>query len=182
MRKILGGLTRPSGATLALIQHPSVAGLQDGSGRSGSTGWNNAGRWRLNFTTVKTDEADDPDLRQLEVVKSNYGPKGERVRVRWDRGMFVPEGTASAPERAAAETPIDETFLRCLDAAVAQGRTVSDSSGRNYAPALFANMPEARGTAKRAFELAMPRLFSAGKINVTTEGRGGHAKKRLLRA
>jgi RecA-family ATPase len=90
VRKLLGGLCQPSEATIALIQHPSVSGLQDGTGRSGTTGWNNAGRWRLNFTCLKSyDEADD-GLRQLHVIKNNYGPHGEKVRLQWKRGVFVP--------------------------------------------------------------------------------------------
>jgi RecA-family ATPase len=80
VRKILGGLTEPSGATVALIQHPSVSGINDGSGRSGSTGWNNAGRWRLNLTKLRAEEDRDAGIRQLEVMKSNYGPEGEKVR------------------------------------------------------------------------------------------------------
>jgi RecA-family ATPase len=95
VRKVLGSLTVPCESTVMLIQHPSVAGLNDGTGRSGTTGWNNAGRWRNNFTTIKDD---DDGLRQLEIAKNNYGPKGEKVRLRWERGVFVPEGTASAHE------------------------------------------------------------------------------------
>jgi RecA-family ATPase len=181
VRKLLGGLTRPSGAAVALVQHPSVSGLQDGTGRAGTTAWRNAGRWQHNFTTTKSGD-NDSDLRQLHLGKINYGRPGEKLQLRWERGVFVPIETGNRLERAAAEAPIDEAFLRCLDAAIAQGRTVSDSAGRNYAPALFENMTEAKGTTKRAFELAMPRLFTAGKIKVQTEGRGGHAKKRLTRA
>jgi len=67
MRSLLGRLTAPCESTIMLIQHPSVSGLSDGTGRSGSTGWNNSGRWRHNFTKVK----DSDDLRQLEIAKNN---------------------------------------------------------------------------------------------------------------
>jgi hypothetical protein len=50
---------------MMLLQHPSVSGLTDGTGRSCSTAWNNAGRWRLNFTFVKEDDESD-DLRQIK--------------------------------------------------------------------------------------------------------------------
>jgi RecA-family ATPase len=48
----LGGLCAISGATLALIQHPSVSGMNDGTGRAGTVQWRNAGRWFLNFVSV----------------------------------------------------------------------------------------------------------------------------------
>src|SRR6202011_2383297 len=99
VRSLLGRLTVPCESTVMLIQHPSVSGLNDGTGRSGSTGWNNAGRWRCNFTKIKDD--DESGLRQFEVIKNNYGPQGEKVRLCWERGVFVPEGSAS-PYRAAA--------------------------------------------------------------------------------
>jgi RecA-family ATPase len=184
VRGLLGGLCTINGATMMLLQHPSVSGLIDRTGRSGSTGWNNAGRWRLNFTEAKEDDEDDGidnGRRQLVTMKNNYGRRGEKISVEWRDGIFVPKGSQSAPHQAAAEASLDEAFMRCLDAATAQGRTVSDSTGRNYAPALFEKMTEAKGTKKRAFELAMERLFTASKIKIQTEGKGKHAKKCLLR-
>jgi RecA-family ATPase len=88
VRGLLGRLTVPSEAAVALIQHPSLTGLTNGTGTSGSTGWNNSGRWRMNFTAAKGDDEGDDGLRQLHVVKNNYGRKGEKVRLRWDRGVF----------------------------------------------------------------------------------------------
>jgi hypothetical protein len=46
---------------------------------------------------------DDPELRQLDVMKNNYGPPGEVIKLRWKAGVFVPEGTASTHQRSAAE-------------------------------------------------------------------------------
>jgi len=182
VRSLLGRLTHPSDASVGLIQHPSVSGLQDGTGRSGSTGWNNSGRWRSNFTKIKSkDDEPDPGLRQYEVVKNNYGSMGEKIRLKWERGVFVPEGTASSVERAASESAVDDVFMRCLDAAVAQGRTVSDSTGRNYAPAIFENMPEGKPLKRRAFELAMARLFSARRIRVDTIGPPSKRKSQIVR-
>jgi RecA-family ATPase len=179
VRKLLGGLTRPSGASLALIQHPSVAGLQDGSGRSGTTGWNNAGRWRLNFTTAKSDEVDDPDLRVLEVVKSNYGRKGEKVRVRWTHGVFVPAGAVSDTERSAAAAPIDSAFLRCLAVVTAQGRFVSPNPSTIWAPAVFEGMQEADGLNRKAFAAAMERLLAGDRIRVETTGSESRRRQRI---
>jgi RecA-family ATPase len=184
VRKLLGGLTEPSDATVALIQHPSVSGINDGSGRSGSTGWNNAGRWRLNLT--KEDR--DAGIRQLEVMKANYGPEGEKVQVRWERGVFVPVGTGNPFERAAATASVDDTFMRCLDAAAAQGRNISPNKGITYAPAVFEGMAEAadlkgKPTIKRkALTEAMERLMAAGKIKGETFGPPSKLRTRLVRA
>jgi RecA-family ATPase len=169
MRGLLGRLTVPCESTVMLIQHPSVSGLNDGTGRSGSTGWNNSGRWRCNFTKVK----DSDDLRQLEIVKNNYGPTGEKVSLRWERGVFVPENTAAAsPYRAAAETQVDELFLRLLDKFSAQGRDVRSTTGSGYAPAEFEDDPEAKAAEvkAKALKAAMARLFEAGKI-ITVQGK-----------
>jgi len=169
MRGLLGRLTSPCESTVMLIQHPSVSGLNDGTGRSGSTGWNNAGRWRTNFTKSK----DGDDLRQLEIVKNNYGPTGEKIALRWERGVFVPEATAAAsPYRAAAESKVDDLFLQLLDKATAQGRPVRPNSGPGFAPATFQADPDAGGIKSVAFRAAMDRLFKAGKITTKENTRG----------
>jgi RecA-family ATPase len=171
VRKLLGGLGQ-YGAAVPLIQHPSVSGLSDGTGRSGSTAWNNAGRWRLNFISLKAEGEDDDGLRQLHVIKSNYGPTGEKLRLRWERGVFVPESSTSSSEQSAAEAPVDETFLRCLDAVTAQGRRVSPHRSSAYAPAIFEKMPMAAGIKKAGLEKAMERLMADNRIRVDQGPRG----------
>jgi RecA-family ATPase len=170
VRGMLGGLCKPSEAAMMLIQHPSVSGLQDGTGRSGSTAWNNSGRWRLNFTTLKSkddDDAADGGLRQLHVIKSNYGPIGEEVNLKWDRGVFVPEGSISTVERAAAERKVDDVFLKCLRIKTAQGASPNSlKSSPYYAPKMFKNMRECDGITVKGFAFAMDRLLSAGHIKI----------------
>jgi RecA-family ATPase len=167
MRGLLGRLTAPCESAVMLIQHPSVSGLNDGTGRSGSTGWNNSGRWRCNFTKIK----DSDDLRQLEIVKNNYGPTGEKITLRWERGVFVPESQAAAsPYRAAAEREIDDLFLQLLDKRNAQARHVRPSKGPGYAPSEFAADPEAGTVTAKAFASAMERLYSAGAIRTVETG------------
>jgi RecA-family ATPase len=186
VRKHLGGLAAPSGATPVLIQHPSVSGIADGSGRSGTTAWSNAGRWRLNFTKIRSSGDDDDDaddgLRQLKVVKTNYGRPGLKTRLRWERGVFVPDMGASTTERAAAEEPIDEAFLRCLDAATAQGRAVGAKKSSTFAPAVFEMMPEANGLKSKALMMAMERHLSAGRIRVEESGPPSKRRERIVRS
>jgi hypothetical protein len=75
--------------------HPSVSGLADGSGRSGSTGWNGSVRSRIYFYKPKSpdkdvDGEDEPtNERVLKTMKSNYGPSGEKMRCQWEHGVFV---------------------------------------------------------------------------------------------
>lgn len=178
MRGLLGRLTVACESTVMLIQHPSVSGLSDGTGRSGSTGWNNAGRWRLNFTKIK----DSDDLRQLEVAKNNYGPTGDKITLRWERGVFVPENSASpSPARAAAENSADQIYLDCLDVATSQGRNVFPHTGKGYAPNVFANMPEAKGASAKALASAQERLFSAGLIWNEAFGPPSKGSRRIAR-
>lgn len=77
-----------------ITQHPSVTGMQTGTGASGSTGWNNSVRSRLYLTQPKRvdDDGDEipTDERVLKCMKSNYGPKGGKVRLVWSNGVMVP--------------------------------------------------------------------------------------------
>jgi len=177
MRKVLGSLTATCDSTVMLIQHPSVSGLNDGTGRSGSTAWNNAGRWRNNFTRIKDEEG----LRQLEIIKNNYGPDGEKVKLRWERGVFVPEfGAAGSPYRAAAERDADELFLRLLEQRNAQGRWVTPNKASGYAPKEFASMPDTGGCTAVALANAMERLLTNKRIAVETFGPPSKQRNRLV--
>ena len=174
MRGLLGRLTVPCESTVMLIQHPSVSGLSDGTGRSGSTGWNNSGRWRCNFTKAK----DSDNLRQLEIIKNNYGPTGEKITLRWERGVFVPEGTGSTSlEKIAAQRDVDELFLRLLEQRNAQGRWVTPNKAVGYAPKELAAMPGAGGATAAALASAMERLLAEPR-RITVENFGPPSKQR----
>jgi RecA-family ATPase len=176
MRSLLGRLTVPCESTVMLIQHPSVSGLNDGTGRSGSTAWNNSGRWRNNFTRIKDEEG----LRQYEVIKNNYGPDGEKVRLCWDRGVFVPESSPSTPRQAAAEQKINDLFVRLLEERNAQARWVTPVKAIGYAPKELAAMPSAEGCAAAALANAMERLLTAKRIIVETFGPPSKQRQRLV--
>lgn len=176
MRGLLGRLTVPCESTVMLIQHPSVSGLNDGTGRSDSTGWNNSGRWRNNFTRIN----DEDGLRQFEAIKNNYGPDGEKVRLRWDRGVFVPEGSAPAPHRAAAFASVDALFLKLIEERNAQGRWVTPNKAAGYAPKELATMPAASGCTAMALANAMERLLAVQQIAVETFGPPSKQRQRLV--
>jgi len=180
VRSLLGRLTISCSSTIMLIQHPSVSGLSDGTGRSGSTGWSNSGRWRNNFTQIK-DES-DPLLRQYHVIKNNYGPTGEKITLRWERGVFVPEGQGSTIQRAAAEADLDNLYMTLLDTVTAQRRPVSPSTSSTYAPTVFEAMPQAGGCKARAFHGAQERLLARGEIAVEETGPPSKRRSRIVRA
>lgn len=73
-----------------LTQHPSVEGVSSGTGRSGSTGWNNSVRSRLYLTMPKRKPDDETPTndRLLKGMKNNHGKFGTKTEVVWDRGVF----------------------------------------------------------------------------------------------
>jgi RecA-family ATPase len=172
-------LAREADCAILLLDHPSLSGITSGTGRGGNMDWQNATRARLHLETV--NDSDDGTERVLEVKKTNYGPCGEKVKLRWDDGCFVPTGTPSASTQAATFGTAELTYLACLDRLTEQGREVREHKGRNYAPATFAEMPEANGITARGFKAAQDRLFSAGMIHVVTDGPPSKPTHRIAR-
>jgi RecA-family ATPase len=182
--QLLRRLAIEADGAVVLIQHPSVSGMAEGQGRSGSTAWRNRARAQLYFAGRRKTGDDEPegDVRELRVVKSNYSAHGEVVAVRWQDGVFVPLANPSAAERAAAEADVDALFLRLLDQRETQGRPVTEHpTSRSGAPHIFADLPEANGVSKAAFAAAMERLLKVGSIAVRVEGRKGHERRLLSR-
>jgi RecA-family ATPase len=126
------------------------------------------------FRTVKKDDLrqSTDDIRELEVMKANYAKKGEVVRVRWERGVFVPHGELSPQERLAQDAKIDEIFLTCLDIKTAQGVEVGPRPSPNYAPTQFAAMPQAQELSKDAMVKSMERLFHNARIKLQENSKG----------
>jgi len=79
---------------------------------------------------------------------------------------------------AAASSPA-EVFLACLAAMTRQGRRVSASKNSiNYAPKIFARMPEAHGVRDKVLEKTMEILFTADAIKVGDVWDGPQRKQR----
>jgi len=187
VRQFIGLLRRlaiKSDAAVLLIAHPSLTGMASGTGTSGSTGWNNSVRSRLYFSGAKARDSDDadPDIRELKVMKSNYGPAGEVVRLRWQRGVFVPEGGAGGIERIAVEAAIDDAYLDCLDATQGRGQHVGPFTGKAYAPSIFEKMAQSKGYRSKALAAAQERLFDSGRIKVVKIGPPSKAISNIIRS
>lgn len=163
-----------------LLGHPSVAGMANGSGSSGSTGWSNSVRSRMYFTRDEDKDASE-GTRILKVMKSNYGPEGERVQVFYDRGIYKLMPTAGSLETALAERKAEEVFLAMLKRFARDGRDLGDKPGKNYAPAEFANeklAKDGKHTKERLAE-AMRRLFEKNEIQIKTTGPPSKPRRRL---
>jgi RecA-family ATPase len=166
---------------VALIAHPSLTGMNTGSGLSGSTDWHNGPRARLYFERPKDKE--DEDLRTLTVKKAQYAREGTVFRLRRKPGHFVYEGKegGGAPyDRAAASAKSERVFLTLLTTYYEQDRTVSPSPSANFAPTAFESDDDAEGVTKKAFKRAMDRLLKANRIHVETVGPPSRQRKTLV--
>ena len=124
-------------SAVIILTHPSLTGIKEGTGLSGSTAWHNSVRARAYLTSIKSDDGSKSDLRRIEFRKNDYGPLAESLTLRWDNGVYVPQGGPGTFERAAAEANAENLFLKLLARFNAQSRNANDKTGPTYAPALF---------------------------------------------
>lgn len=168
---MLRGLAINHDCAVLLLAHPSLTGLNTGTGTSGSTGWNNSVRSRLYLERVKDDDYEtNPDARILSTKKSNYGRTGGETQLTWKGGVFVADEVQGGLDRMASNAKAERVFLKLLRLHTDQGRKVNHVGSTTYAPALFAKHPDAEGCTKRSFKNAMETLLSSGKISVQTYG------------
>src|SRR5262245_49983864 len=142
--------------SVTVLSHPSLAGIASGSGISGSTAWHGAFRFRQYLKSSKADAGEQPDndLRELEFKKNQYGPTGETVVLRYQRGLFLPEAGVSTLDKLSRESKTDGLFLDSMRRFSTQGRNVSDKpSSPTYAPAAFAKEDDAKKLGIRKADL-----------------------------
>ena len=163
---------------ILLLSHPSLSGLQSGSGLSGSTAWNNSVRSRLYLTAV----ADDDDARVLTTVKSNYGKKGGGMKVRWQGGTFIIDDGKPSAGNALLAARAEGVFCKLLSMLNRQGRNVCHVPGTTYAPAVMAKLPESEGVGKSRLVDAMNSLLTRGEIKISVDGPASRKRQRLILA
>jgi RecA-family ATPase len=102
---LLRGLAIAADAAVIVCAHPSLTGINSGSGLSGSTAWHNSVRARAYLRHIKTDDGIELDetLRQLEFMKSNYGPIAATTTLRWKDHVFVLEPKPGSLEKLASD-------------------------------------------------------------------------------
>lgn len=160
--------------TVLFLGHPSKGGAEF----SGSTGWEAHVRQRLfmDWGEAGHGVAGNPDARVIKRSKANYARAGAELDFRWYNGAFslesaVPFDANRIDESARIMDSEDAIFLVCLGLMTEQRRAVSISGNAgNYAPKMFARMPEARRLNALALSAAMERLLRRGRIaNATSE-------------
>jgi RecA-family ATPase len=159
--------------SVTVLSHPSLSGISDGRGFSGSTAWDGAFRFRQYLTAAKSDEGADDNVRQLEFKKIQYGPKVETVIVRYERGLFLPVAGVSTLDKIAREARVDELFQKLVNETNQRNEKVSSRlSAHEYAPTVFARNSDSKAASikKNEFETAMERLFKADKIHLEQYG------------
>lgn len=165
--------------------HPSVSGLADGSGRSGSTGWNGSVRSRIYFYKPKSPDKDidgeeEPsNERVIKTMKSNYGPAGDKIRCEWQQGVFVRTDIENK-SNGGMFNRLDQD-RRLLDAAsylVKNGSMLSaDPNAKTSLNAMARKLPSCRDINFKAAISSQDRLVEGGKL-VKTE-MGPKSKRRL---
>jgi hypothetical protein len=157
--------------------------MSDGTGRSGSTGWNNSFRGRMyqERVIIKVDGAPvepDSDLRVLRNNKLNYGKAGTEIRIRYDDKAHVfvnVQGEEISPAQAAVIA--EQAFMDCLVLIESQGREVNTL--KNGSPKVFAALPEAKGQTKHQMAMAMERLLKDRRIRIVHGGSGPRRREYL---
>jgi hypothetical protein len=155
---------------VVIASHPSLTGIKSGSGLSGSTQWHNSVRARAYFLKPRGDDDDaspDDGRRQLRFMKNQYGPLGSVINLQWRDGLWLP-----IPADIAAQFNVEELFLRLLARFIDQKRNVSPNKSPIYAPAKFAEQPEAKAAkvSSKDFAEVMEYLLASRQVVVHEEG------------
>lgn len=177
---LLRGISVRHDCASLLLGHPSVAGMQSGTGSSGSTAWSNSVRSRLYLERIQENGFEpNPDLRRLTTKKANYGKVGTQIGLKWSQGVFTVEEAATSQSNGVGLAKAQAEFMAMLERYTEQGRVISSNPGANYAPSVFASAGGA-GFTKAVYKAAMDSLFTAGALKLVEEGRAGKRRTRLV--
>jgi RecA-family ATPase len=187
---LMRGLAIAGNSCVLICAHPSLTGINSGTGLSGSTAWHNSVRARAYLTSEAAEDGTDTGLRQLDFKKNNYGPISASVTLQWKAvgkaGVYLPVGSGSTLDKAAADSRAEHLFLDLLRRYNGQERFVSHKPGPSYAPALFAKEDAAQklaakdGARRNALADAMNRLFAARKIKVENYGKPSRPYNKIV--
>jgi hypothetical protein len=171
---LLSQLAVACGGSVILISHPSLTGMTNQSGISGSTGWHNAVRARMYLETLKNGDGQDQqpehELRVLRFLKNQYGPPAREIPLRYQNGLFLPERQPTDYEKASKEAKVDIVFMDLMQSCKGLTPLSPNQFARNYAPSLFVKLPLAAGIKKVELVAAMERLLKRGTLQIKTWG------------
>jgi hypothetical protein len=166
VKSCLGRLAKEINGSVIALGHPSLSGKTSGSGTSGSTAWSNAVRSRMYLRYPKG--VDKGNIREIEGMKLNYGPKGALLKLRWEAGAFslmassTPAGAGAAGatgEAAGRRPPAGSVEGAARDAVIAALQCSSDVR--------MSLSPQSQHFAARVLKRLEPEILeavSAGEI------------------
>lgn len=189
-------LAESSDGAVLLVGHPSLTGMQSGSGISGSTDWHNAVRCRLYLQPDDEGDEPNPNGRILDLTKNQYAPSGTRWKLERQNGVFIVTETgavtaaATPEEKRVRAKAADEAFMKCMTQLEETGASLSaspDAQANKYAPKVIAKMldddpvlgklpPKAR---LDRLERAMSGLLRMKRLHIVEEGPPSKSRKRL---
>ena len=207
---LLNHLCEKYGVTVIMPAHPSQTGKNTGSGKSGSVQWNNAVRQRVYLTKLKEEKDGEPvdkDVRQLEVMKANWGASGEIITMKWTRveedgesygGVFVEDQVvqvaakdengmpkSDAQIKTEEDNKIDADFMCYFDKFMQMGFDMRPDPNSRSGPAImFTTLPECKYKSekgKKQMRDAMMRLLAKGIIKSVPDGPPSKKTKKLVR-
>jgi RecA-family ATPase len=175
VKACLGRLAQEIKGTVIALGHPSMSGKSSGAGTSGSTAWSNAARSRIYMRYPKNK--DTGNIREIEGMKLNYGPKGNILKIEWRKGAFsiLAGSTASAESAKFIPTLADanqNAVLRALHVAEGQSMSMAKQAA-NFAPRVLkmAAPAELESIDTATIEETIRRLEMEGVIALVEVGR-----------
>ena len=176
INRCLNVLAQKYNATVILTAHPSVAGMRDGSGLSGSTAWNNSVRSRL-YLTRPEGEANS-NVRVLQMKKSNYGSTEAELRIVWKNGAFDAVQNTIGQNPQERELHDEASYISALLKLHERGqKALVHRNQANYGPKLMKTMQETRGVSVARLAEAQDRLMNR-EIIANMEDNDGPPSKR----
>ncbi len=189
--RMLRTLIAPDGALVIVAHVDKLAAKQgaDAQGYSGSSGWHNGVRCRW-FMYAEEDEGNETGNVVLEVRKSNLGPSGARLVLRFDEALGVFQRVDAEPQRDRAFQRADESDA--IIAAIREAWAANDpipaaASGQRTAHSVSearAGLPASlKGRAgRKRFYRALEELRACGAVRVESFRRPNRHVTEVLRA
>ncbi len=117
----------PSGS-VTILSHPSLAGIANGSGISGSTAWHGAFRFRQYLKGVKaprTANSPTTTCANSSSRRTSTARSMQTIALRYKNGLFLPVPGVSSLEKLAREAKAEGMFMDLLRRFADQGSNVS---------------------------------------------------------
>lgn len=170
--------------TFVMLAHPSLTGVNQKTGASGSTGWVNTGRANIHMTYADDEEGTDkPDdgRRVLHVQKGNLTQAGRKINLQRDCGCYhctdqPPKPGADIGQGSKAE----RVFMELMRLYRQRGiiLTANAASPTTFAPKVFFTNERTnrQGLTMEQLRTAMFALLDKGALRQREDGKGTRAK------